>query len=491
MRRIKNKSMENVKEEIKKYIFNWDLQKQGELWVPNHNTTSVNTDELSDEDDNFINIAEYEVLTTDEVDLIIGLMGKNNPKPMEKKAKKVLTDALWDNVMDIPEAFRTVKWINSKRVFYFGNLCILIPRCLMGEETREGRLCDFNVRLVNTAITYRQIELSSEENKDQLKKKFYKQLNQLKFRIANALFSKDFKKLYRMKFNGYTSVALTEFCDIDEIYIPEDYAKEHGLEIGDKCLMFRHPIQNLFVTVKIAGFTDSLIRMNSLLFTWLGGDHDGDKVEIVPLKLLIEENKKFFINGRTETLFEDADRLLPSRLVEDNELSKLIPGERVSQKHYMEKTVTMAELIEGSVKSKKYNNEVSAIDYLANQRGTILNMRTVKDGTGIAGYFCNNLMEVTDIAGGDMVSSRKICNDVQQAALDSKHDAATGKGYESTVWAQIAEVFNDNYGNKGLSEQALVDKLIKILDGKEKQIVKTKTNKKVSMKNRVKKESVL
>lgn len=484
---------------IKRYIFDWDLQSRGEIWTPNENLTAPNLDRLTDENDEFLNLRDHEWWETDEIDRIIGLIDgtKSNMTKDERSFQRILRNALWNNELELDTASQLVKFINNKRVLDIGDSMVIIPRCLVSEENADKMLCDFNIRLLNIAITYRKIEIGTKSGMDvfelnELKDRFYGQLNALKFRISAGIFSKDFKKMYQMKFNGYTSVALTDFLDLDEVYIPNWYAKKHKIRIGDTCLMFRHPIQNIFIAVKVAGFTgDGTIRVNSLVFTWLGGDHDGDKVEIVPVKVLIKDNEEFFGDGRKEAFLEEIERLLPSNICKDAELSELIPGEPTEEDYELE-IYSLEEMLDASEKSQKYVDEIDTNSYLENQKGTVLNMRTVKDGTGIAGFFCNNLMETTELAGEDLITARNICNIIQQAALDSKHDAATGKGYEATVWAKIATLFNNTYGLKQLTEQGIVEKLIDIMEETDSEIIQTNLlGEKSSAKNRKRKKSAL
>ena len=470
----------NEEKIVKRYIFNWDLQTKGEIWTPNENVNGQNFDRLTEENDDFLNLMDHEWWESEEIDRIIGLLDGSKPNMNydEKKFQKALRDALWNNELNIDAAGKLVKFINNKRVLDIGDSMVIIPRCDVQEDRRETILSDLHIRLLNIAISYRKIEKATtagidHTEIDNMKDKFYGQLNALKFRISAGLFSKDFKKMYRMTFNGYTSVALTAFLDLDEVYIPHWYAKKHGIKKGDIVLMFRHPIQNIFVAVRVAGFTgDGTIRVNSLVFTWLGGDHDGDKVEIVPVKTLIEDNIEFFGEGRKEGFLADVERLFPSNICKDAELSHLIPGEPTDEDYELE-IYSLEDMLDASEKSQKYIGEVEAESYLENQQGTVLNMRTVKDGTGIAGFFCNNFMEAADLAGENLVICRNICNIVQQSALDSKHDATTGKGYEATPWAQIAGLFNNTYALKQLTVQGIIDKLVDIMEGKDSDIVTT------------------
>ena len=67
-----------------------------------------------------------------------------------------------------------------------------------------------------------------------------------------------------------------------------------------------------------------------------------------------------------------------------------------------------------------------------------LNLKAVKEGTGIGGSFANWLLEMARIAGVDMIQARILGNKIQQLALDSKHD---GAGVMSdAVWYKVCKL---------------------------------------------------
>lgn len=459
---------------LNSFICDWNKKTVGELWVQTHNISGINLRHMDQETSKFLNVQNHEILRRDEVERIIELLYGDSDMELsrnEKRVREALRASLWDNVLEIPQASKLISFVNTKRFFMFGEKCIIIPRCLMSNSRKSKRLNDLNIRLVNAAIAFVEADkMNDGKEKQEAMRKFWITFNGIKLRIASMLFSKDFKQLYQLKFNGYTAVALTEFCGLNDVYVPEEYAKEHGLNTGDKCIMYRDPVQNLMVVTRIAGFTtDGTIRMNSLVFTYLGGDHDGDKVNIVPIKVLIFKNRKFFRGINKSDFWKSANRLLPSNVLADQELSKLIEGELPADKHYKERVYSTKELLDESSKSQKFIKPLSIEDYLKNQKETVMNMRTVSEGTGVAGSFCNHVMEAADIFGEDLVVTRKTCNDIQQAALDSKHSVATGrKGFKDTPWAQIAALFNNNKKLSKMSEQGIVDEIINIMNGKTK-----------------------
>lgn len=92
---------------------------------------------------------------------------------------------------------------------------------------------------------------------------------------------------------------------------------------------------------------------------------------------------------------------------------------------------------ESRKKNAKYDNVDVAGYYNAWFYGA-LNLKAVKEGTGIGGSFANWLLEMARIAGVDMVQARILGNKLQQLALDSKHD---GAGVMSdAVWYKICQL---------------------------------------------------
>ena len=92
---------------------------------------------------------------------------------------------------------------------------------------------------------------------------------------------------------------------------------------------------------------------------------------------------------------------------------------------------------ESRKKNAKFDNVDVAGYYNAWFYGA-LNLKAVKEGTGIGGSFANWLLEMARIAGVDMVQARILGNKLQQLALDSKHD---GAGVMSdAVWYKICQL---------------------------------------------------
>lgn len=129
-----------------------------------------------------------------------------------------------------------------------------------------------------------------EERKENQLEKFNNKLFVLRVEIAKRLFSKKFTEKYNFEFKGFSGVALSHSRSIDEIMVPEWF----GLPIGSHVLVTRDPIQNTVAVLKISGHTANEIRVNPALIVMLGGDFDGDKIQVIPLGAIYGRNKELF-----------------------------------------------------------------------------------------------------------------------------------------------------------------------------------------------------
>jgi hypothetical protein len=96
------------------------------------------------------------------------------------------------------------------------------------------------------------------------------------------------------------------------------------------------------------------------------------------------------------------------------------------------------EMISASRKKNEKFDDVKVDGYYNAWFYGALNLKAVKEGTGIGGSFANWLLEMARIAGVDMIQARILGNKLQQLALDSKHD---GAGVMSdAVWYKICQL---------------------------------------------------
>lgn len=410
-----------------------------------------------------LNMKKAEIWTKAEIMKIKEIMKMDKIGPY-------ISQAIWDNELELKEIPHLVAYINAKRGFMYSikgkTYRIAIPS---DREITEGVLNSENAKLLKLAMTYYEWEdlmpvtIEDEKNKKELWEKFVYIKNSIGYAISARLFSKKFAEKYKMNFTGMTGVALTGNVEIDYCEIPKEMAKKLSINHMDRILVIRHPFQNIMVSLKVRNFTlDNTIRVNSLVFKWLGGDHDGDKINVIPVKNLFDNNEEFFdcVIGEFDS---ECFNISPSNILKqlDNPLYENI--EVPTEEHKGFRTTTTMDMIEESKKSEKFCGTVTEQDYIDNQYSTVLNMRTVKEGTAFAGAFCNWLMEVCHLHGElDERVARRMCDLIQQTALDSKHNSATGKGYTGEVWFKITELRRTC---KGLDRESIKERLIKILEG--------------------------
>jgi hypothetical protein len=143
--------------------------------------------------------------------------------------------------------------------------------------------------------------------------------------IASRLFSKEFKRKIDFSFNGLCGVALTGNVSFDGIELPHWYCKKHSLKIGDTCLVLRDPVQNIFIALKIEGFTHNEIRVNSQTITVIDGDFDGDGLSVIPMSMLRAECEARGVKTEVIAQIEsELNDLVPTKLLSNPDFSRLV-----------------------------------------------------------------------------------------------------------------------------------------------------------------------
>jgi hypothetical protein len=126
--------------------------------------------------------------------------------------------------------------------------------------------------------------------------------------------------------------------------------------------------------------------------------------------------------------------------------------------------MTLKEMLESPEFQKKnatYNKSETK-NYLENYSQTVLNMRTVKEGTGHAGGFAIWIAEVGSIIGLNPKQTRNIANLFQREALDAKHSSGKG-GYKNSIWYKFCDKrYKTNFH---ASEKDILEELIRINNG--------------------------
>ena len=211
---------------------------------------------------------------------------------------------------------------------------LILDGSLVNEETNiphriiinnKTSLNYYSSLLFNCMVAYHKysIQTDSEEKSTSLEE-FLRTISMFRMAINKKVFSKEFKNHYKFNFKGFSGVLLTGNCDIDEVEIPRFVAKKLNLEIGDKTLIYRDPVQNVFVTCTVAGFTDNEIRLNPITILILDGDCDGDKVQVIPVDYIAVQTATYLSVDKVEQLLDELDDIQPSRLLENNSKFELL-----------------------------------------------------------------------------------------------------------------------------------------------------------------------
>lgn len=388
------------------------------------------------------NWKKYEVLSEEEVAKIVELTN-------HEIVGNLVKSMIWDNELEIPEIKELIDLLNLKRLFKYNidgeDYAIILPS---KRNITEGRLNHMNNMLLKCGIAYCEYKNAPEDMKKDLLTKFMNTRHKLMLAIESNIFSKNFKEMYRMKFEGVSGVCLTGNVSINGIMIPKWYAKKHNIEIGDLVIVYRDPVQNMILALKVEGFTENEMRVHSQVFTWLNGDHDGDKIQAIPLKVFLEVNKEFIDNE--QDIINEVIDLLPSNLLNKEKFPNMLSNANMEfiETEEIETPSSMLDMLHQSEKSMKYADKIVEQDYLDNQASTVLNMRTVKEGTAFAGSFANWIFDSVKNADGDLELARHLGDMFQQEALDSKHTTG-GKGFMDSEWYKIVSLryscYRDSY----------------------------------------------
>lgn len=399
---------------------------------------------------------KYELLTEEDISSLVDLT-------MDENIGTYISSLLYDNTLEVPEISSLIDLLNLKRIFKYEiegeEYYLVLPS---KREITSGVLNHMNSMLIKVARTYYEWKSCDIEEKEDRFKMFMNLRHKLILMIESEVFSKDFKKLYKMKFKGITGVCLTGNVSINGIKIPLWYAKKHGIQIGDIGIVFRDPVQNLIIALQVEGFTENEIRVHSKVFVLLGGDHDGDKCQFIPLKSFLKENVDY--TGKyTLNIVEEVNKLLPSNIFrKDNKLFPMFEnGDIDFTPKSFDTPHSMLDMLHESKKSMKYADKIDEQNYLDNQASTVLNMRTVKEGTAFAGSFANWIFEKARLHGMDLVLARHLGDLIQQEALDSKHTTG-GKGYQDSSWFKLVDLKNKCYRD---SYDDILRKIDSILNG--------------------------
>lgn len=181
---------------------------------------------------------------------------------------------------------------------------------------RNQSLNYFSSLLFQAMLSYHKYQIcEKEDDKADLLKEFLGKIHSFRMAINKRVFSKEFKNHITLSLKGYSGVVLTGNVGIDEIEIPKHVADKFNLSIGDQVIVYRDPVQNVFISLTIVGFTRNEIRMNPLTILVTDGDCDGDKIQVIPVSILLDELSHFLSVGELEDIRKELINIRPSNLL--------------------------------------------------------------------------------------------------------------------------------------------------------------------------------
>lgn len=265
-----------------------------------------------------LGILESEIWDTEEIGII-------NKALKDQELGQYFQQLIWDKDDEVPEIMEIINLINYKRAYQYRDLdgevqTIAIPKMREDEkeEVREGQL-NYLSNLLFRAVSQHCEYLNTEESKKkEAYDKFQSSIFTIRTEILKRIASKRFKEKYRMKFNGFNSVALSHGFDIDGVMIPQSYSDKYDIKVGDWCIVKRDPLQNIFLLCKVIGFNKAPInRVHPIAFRMVDGDFDGDNVAVIPLKKFFEDNKEFIDTYQRLRIEEELKSAIPSKMIHD------------------------------------------------------------------------------------------------------------------------------------------------------------------------------
>lgn len=266
-----------------------------------------------------LKIRKGEILTMDELETVYGMI--NHPD-YGKYVSGLLNNSIQDDEFGVIQPL--LDFLHQKRFFIFKD-CEGVARVIGIPSDRViGRgFCSFSKSLLGVAVAYKNYSESLE--KATAYKAFESRVFAIQKAIAGRLFSKKFKDKLNFSFKGLSGVALTGNVTLDGVQLPLWYCKKHGLKIGDLVMVTRDPIQNIVMCLRIEGYTANEIRVNSHMFTFLGGDFDGDRINIIPfLAIKLELRERGFDDLTISTVLYECVKLIPKHMFKQEKFARLL-----------------------------------------------------------------------------------------------------------------------------------------------------------------------
>ncbi|MGL5716447.1 MAG: hypothetical protein ACRCXX_14020 [Cetobacterium sp.] len=293
-------------------------QLRANSWVY-QNMESIGAPKFTAELVNELKIRKGEVLTMDELETVYGMI--NHPD-YGSYVNGLLNNSIQDDEFGVIQPL--LDFLHQKRFFIFKDSEGVARVIGIPSERIIGKgFCSFSKGLLACAVAYKNYCESVEKSSSY--KNFESRVFAIQKAIAGRLFSKKFKDKLDFSFKGLSGVALTGNLSLDGVALPKWYCEKHNLKIGDLVMVTRDPIQNIVMCLRVEGYTKNEIRVNSHMFTFLGGDFDGDRVNIIPfISIKAELVKRGFDGVIIGTVLYELVKLIPKHMFKQSKFSRLL-----------------------------------------------------------------------------------------------------------------------------------------------------------------------
>lgn len=239
----------------------------------------------------------------------------------------------WDNSKE-SNSQGFIDYCNYKRAIIIKNKAIVVPQEKVGATSINKHHLNL-VLLGIKAIRRLQLEyiilnthdVQTKVAKMQEAMKEYESLKdsitKIQKDIVAEFLSKNFKKLYRFLTQGISTVGLPLISlSLDGVCLPKEYCERNNIKLGDKFIVKRDPVQNIFVTLTVEKIQGTCIRVHPRTMKLLDGDFDGDELRAISIKEMLSRNKQYIDN--VSDVIAELNDIIPSKLLSNEKLMQLM-----------------------------------------------------------------------------------------------------------------------------------------------------------------------
>lgn len=187
------------------------------------------------------------------------------------------------------------------------------------------------------------------------------------------------KRLKKIKMAGITAIAAADSnLKYNEVIIPRNLARKHGIDNGDMVTSMRSPHTGLeWADCKVVGFTENpCVYINPTFWAdRFSGDFDGDLIGILPVGGIVNES---CIAGKVSSKSKGKKALTVGEAIGKSFYSKLSIG-RIDLLIYAaieagKDFTPVREALQAVIDNIKHDVEIPSVDYLCESMGIDLSM---------------------------------------------------------------------------------------------------------------------